>query len=216
MTAPIGGELIGRVAPRLPLTARRHRPVLIGAGLLLVAGCGLGSAWLVHAAKATNAVLVVARPVPVGQVIGDGDLTVARIAADSGLSTVAAGRRRRIVGRVAAVDLLAGQLLNPAAVTTQTPPGPGEQLVGIAVKDTQRPTRLRPHDPVLLVGTPPVDADVSDTPPPSIPGTVLRVGAPDADGTTVVDVLVAATDGPRVAARAATGRIAVVVESGGR
>lgn len=213
MTAP-DGKLVA--APRLPQIARRRRPALIGVGLVLVAGCGLASAWLVHAARTTTAVLVVTRPVPVGQAIADADLTVARIATDPDVSTVAARQRSRIVGQVAAVDLLAGQLLTPAAITKHSPPGPNEQLVGIAVKDTQRPSRLRPHDPVLLVGTPPVDADVPDAPPPSVPGTVLRIGAPDAEGTTVIDVLVAAVDGPQLAARAATGRIAVVVESRSR
>ena len=60
--------------------------------------------------------------------------------------------------------------------------------------------------------TPAADADPPAGVPASITAVVVRVGAADLNGVSVVDVTVAPGDGPALAARSATGRIAIVVQ----
>ena len=83
----------------------------------------------------------------------------------------------------------------------------------IAVPPSRMPaTGLAPGTPILVVSTPITDADATTGgAPASIAARVVRVGTPDLNGLTPVDVAVPAGDGPALAARAATGRIAVVV-----
>ena len=50
---------------------------------------------------------------------------------------------------------------------------------------------------------------------PPIAATVVRVGAADINGVTVVDVTTAAAAGPRLAVAAANGHVALVVEPSG-
>ena len=45
-----------------------------------------------------------------------------------------------------------------------------------------------------------------------IPATVVRIGAMDVNGVTVVDVTVGPADGPELAIAAANGRVALVVQ----
>jgi flagella basal body P-ring formation protein FlgA len=56
-------------------------------------------------------VLVVAREVPAGQVVGDQDVRVAELGLGPGVATLGVGDRGRVVGQVASVPLAAGQVL---------------------------------------------------------------------------------------------------------
>ncbi|MFZ5871536.1 MAG: SAF domain-containing protein, partial [Actinomycetota bacterium] len=176
----------------------------------------LSGAWLVKSAGDRVAVLAVARPVPFGAVITAQDLTRAEVSADPAVATVPVADIDEVLGLVAATNLAPGSLLTRAAVTDVKPPGPGEVLVAIALPATRMPAgSLQAGDKVLVVDTPPADADAPTLPPSTIPATIVRLGAPDLNGVTVVDVTVADSDGPALAARSATGRIAVVVQPRG-
>lgn len=192
---------------------RRRRGMFALLGVVLVAAGGLVGSQLVMASGDRSAVLAVTRPVPYGAVIRDEDLTVARVGLDPALHPVAASRRGEVVGRFAATELRPGTLLTSGQVTTTLLPGPAAELVGVAVKASQLPARpLHTNDRVLIVSTPPQDGDPPAGQPPSMEATVVSVGTPDENGVRVVDVRVAAGTGPSLAARAATGRIAIVVE----
>jgi hypothetical protein len=83
----------------------------------------------------------------------------------------------------------------------------------VGVSAVQLPTTaLRPGDDVLLV---PVTAsggmESSGGAPAAVAATVVASGPPGTDGLRVVDVLVDASDGPDVAARAAAGLVAIVM-----
>jgi len=56
-------------------------------------------------------VLVMAREVPAGQVLGDQDVRVAELGLGPGVATLGVGDRGRVVGQVASVPLAAGQVL---------------------------------------------------------------------------------------------------------
>lgn len=115
---------------------------------------------------------------------------------------------------VTTTDLKPGALLPPDSVTGERFPGPGEELVGVGTSRT--PSRpLHAGDQVVVVSTPPEDAEPSEEQPERLDATVVSVGRIDDDGMRVVDLRVAASAGPMLASRAATGRVALVLESPG-
>lgn len=201
----------------------RRRPALWAAGVALVAAGALGAAGLVGRAGDRVEVLAVARTVPVGQRIAAEDVTVARVAADPALRPVPAAEQDRVVGRVAAVELRPGSLLTTGEILDTAVPGPGEQVVGVAAGPGQLLARgLRPGDQILLVPVPGdaatagasgSDAGAGDTVAVGepLPARVVQVGPPDATGRSTVDVLVSRDVGPRVAALASTGKVALVL-----
>ena len=210
------GHGVLRAPPVIPVRGRR-RPGLLAAGLMLAALGGLVSVWLVNSAGHRVPVLVVARPVSAGTTLTDADLARTDVSVDADVRTVPADEASQVVGRVAASDLAPGQLLDPASLADAGPPGPGQVLVVLSLPAARMPASgLHPGDRLLVVDTPPTDAGPPMTPPATIPATVVRVGAPDLNGVTAVDVSAAAGDGPSLAARSATGRIAVIVQPRGQ
>lgn len=223
------GSAAGPAAPvplRETAVRTRRRRGLWTAGVALVAAGGMAAAVLVGRAGDRVEVLAVARAVPMGQTIGEGDVTVARVAADPALHPVPAFRRGEVVGRTAAVELRPGTLLTGEEVTDAVTPAAGEQVVGVAAHPGQLPARgLRAGDRVLVVPVPGDQAggasatmasDVGSVGEPA-PARVVQVGPADADGAVTVDVVVGEAAGPRVAALASTGRIALVLQpAGGR
>lgn len=177
----------------------------------------LGGVWLVNRAGHRVGVLVVARAVPYGAVITADDLGRAEVSVDPTVATIPASDASRVVGRVAGTTLTPGALLSWSALTDRAPPGPGQVLVALALPATRMPAgSLHAGDSVLVVDTPPADGAAPTLPPSTIPATVVRLGQPDPNGVTVVDVTVNSTDGPALAARSATGRIALVLQPRGR
>ncbi|MFJ3973247.1 SAF domain-containing protein [Streptomyces parvus] len=208
-------------APRL-VRQRRRRPGLIALSVALIAAGGLSGAVLYAASGQRSAVVVVSRDVPVGSLIAKEDLAQASIALDPAVKSVKASQTDSLIGQRAAVDLRAGNLLSPAQVTKETLVGPGDQVVGVSVKPSQLPaTKLTPGQRVLIVSTPDPDAAATETPaqpgaPKTLSATVIEVGAPAVGtGNIVVDVALPAKSGPDLAARVATGNVAVIVDARG-
>ncbi|MBW3615709.1 MAG: hypothetical protein KY439_10440 [Actinobacteria bacterium] len=136
-----------------PPPARQRRWSLAVVGLLLTLGAALAFAVLWMNAGQRRPVLAMARAVPAGQVITPADLQVVRVATDPGVSVVPSERRARVVGRTAGVDLVAGALLSDAQLGRPTAVGPGEAVVGLPLRSSQLPARLRPGDRVAVVDT---------------------------------------------------------------
>jgi hypothetical protein len=171
---------------------------------------------MVSAAGDRVSVLVLARDVPYGATITERDLQVVDVSVDPALDALPASRLNDVVGQVAAVGLTEGALLPERALTTQAPPGDGQLLVGIAVPSGRMPASpLAAGDSVLVVETPPNASDPVVGPPNALRATVVAVAEPDLNGMTVVDVTVSSGDGPALAALAATGRVAVVLQPRG-
>ncbi|UZK55651.1 SAF domain-containing protein [Streptomyces drozdowiczii] len=204
------------VAPPRALKQRRRRPALIALSLALTAVGGLSGALLFTATGERTDVLAVSHEVAAGEVIEDGDLTEVSISLDPALKPVKAADRGSVVGKRAAVALTPGALLARDQYTATSLLKQGDTLVGVATKPSQRPTSgLFPGRKVLIVSTPGENDEAADAPPQTIAATVVAVGDPaDATGVATIDVAVPATDGPALAARAATGRVAIVVKSG--
>jgi hypothetical protein len=202
-----------RLAPVVPPRGRR-RPGLITAGVALSALGALVAVWLVSSAGDRTDVVMLAHDVPYGTTITADDLTTTAVAVDASVATVGAEGASNLVGQVATADLAAGTLLAPSDVAPAGPPGPGEALVPLPATAERLPaTGLRPGDRLLVVDTPTQAADPPTERPETFDVVVARVGAPDLNGVSVIDVVAAADDGPALAARAATGRFALVLLS---
>ena len=200
-----------KVVPAPPRTRRRRS--VIAAGVALVALGGLAAAWLTTVVGNTSPVLVLSSDVTRGDVLSQQDLTVAQLPADPALSPVPAADRPAVVGQRAAVDLAAGTLLTPTSVTSEVLPADGSSLLGVALIPAQLPARaLRPGDQVRVVDTPRDQDDPPTGDPVATRATVVATRALPDTGQTVVDLTVPSEQAAGLAARVATGRVALVVD----
>lgn len=196
-----------------PTRKLRRRPlmVLVSTGLVLV-GAVLGvGVWMLS----SSSVEVVAARASIerGAVITAEDLAATRVTVDGSIPVIRADQLNGLVGKRAASDVAAGTLLSPGQVTDALPPGTGDSVVGVALSAGHLPAEpLRPGDRVRLVQTPAAQGEV--------PATLVTIDAevqsvtPAADGqSTVVDLLVPSSRAAEVAARAATGQVALVLDS---
>jgi Flp pilus assembly protein CpaB len=197
-------------------TARLRRidlRVVIGLALLL-AGV-LGTVAVVQRAGQRVPVLVMARDVPAGQVVGDQDVRAAELGLAPGVATLGVSDRARVVGRVASSALAAGQVLTPAAVGGGPALGPGRVAMSVAVAPAHAAAGLvRAGDRVAVVASGTVDQpDVrAGVVLSSVP--VLSVLTPPQDaggeGRLLVSMAVTLEEAPLLA-RAAQGTIDLVL-----
>ena len=204
----------GRTVGPNPLPGKlRRRPLMALAWVALVLlGAALGVVvWM--GSSASSEVVAVRVAVDRGELITAEDLMVVRVSVDPAVQVVPSSRLDGLVGQRAASDLSAGTLLNPAQIQPDVLPATGQSVVGIALAVGQLPAEpLRSGDRVRLVQTPSEQAEVT-TNPVTIDATVQSV-TNSADGQQVdVDVVVPSAKAAEVAARAATGRVAVVLDS---
>ena len=195
----------------------RRRPWLLGLGALLAALGSLTVVWLVGAAGQRQEVLAVRAELAYGEVVTADDITIARVSVDPGISVLPGADRDVVVGQVATTRLTPGMLLTEGMVEPVGEPGPGRVLVPIAVPAERMPAGgLRAGDRILAVDSEPAGSDVgASVAAAPTAATVVRVGPADINGVTVVDVTTAAAAGPRLAAAAANGRVALIVEPTG-
>ncbi len=201
-------------APALPATKTRRRSGVLAAGVALVAVGALGAAYLTQVVGDTSRVVAVARDVQPGERIKRVDLTVADVSTDPALRPVPANRLFDLVGQRAAVTLTAGSLLTDAAVTEKVLPAAGQSLVGVALQPAQLPAEpLRAGDHIRIVDTPASQGEPPRTTPQTTPGVVVSSAGPDDRGQTIVNVTVPDGQAADLAARVATGRIALILDT---
>ncbi len=194
----------------------RRRPALTAVAIALIALSGAGAAWLSTAVGHTHSVLAARTAIERGSVITAGDLTTASINADPALHPVAASGREQILGRRAAVDLAAGTLLTPQSVTAAAVPAPGQSVVGISLTRAQLPAQpLRQGAKVRIVDAPKTQDDPPSGTPTSTAATVIDARQPSDDGSVIVDVTVPSAEADILAARAATGRVVLILDGAG-
>lgn len=192
----------------------RRRPLLFALCAVLVATGALGAAFAFTSVNDTHEVLVVNRDIARGETIEPGDLSVARLSVDPALNPVNGSEKSSIDGTRAAVDLWAGTLLSDQQVTESLVPGEGESLVGISLTSAQMPSEsLYAGDRVRIVTTPGDQGEVTDEDPVTIEAIVVGVSEVVETGETVVDVSVLQEDSADLAARVATGRVALVLDA---
>lgn len=201
---------------RVPSVRTRRRPVILAVAVMLVAVGILVAVSLVNSMSHRQEVLVLAKDVPQGHTLTAADLTDVRINSDAGLNIVLTRDRSEVVGKTVSSGLTAGTLLNPSVLTSGVLPPKDDTLVGITVSPDKLPaTALQAGDSVSLVDTPrdqdssPVQAPV--TTHAQVVGVHPLEGSQN--GQVTVDVLVPKDEGPWVGARAATHRVAILLET---
>lgn len=222
--SPATGAAEGPGAPLRPETPlggapapRRRRRSLLVVGALCVLTGSLAFSWMLRSAGDRVEVLALSRDVPVGQELTADDLTVAALPADPALNPIPAGDKKSLIGRRAGTDLKQGSLLTSSQLATGSLLREDENLVALAVERGHAPIEaLAPGDAVKVVSTPGADGEESKAPPAEIEARVVKVGRANASGAVVVQVAVPGADSSLLAARSATGRVAVVLISKGR
>lgn len=200
--------------PLAPPPKLRRRPGMIAIAVASVCIGAVLAAWAWSATTRTTEVLVARDVIARGEVIDVDDLARVQIGTDPSLDPMPASAFDSVVGKRAALDIAAGGLVTRSALSTTVIPADGNSIVGVAVTPAQAPSEpLQVGDHVRVVVTPPVgDAAPSGTPEVS-EAEVVGTHYSEETGQLVVDVQLAAGEAATLAARAATGNVAIVLDS---
>ncbi|ROO62978.1 SAF domain-containing protein [Micromonospora sp. Llam0] len=193
----------GSEPPRGPVLRRRVSPLRVLLAVLLILGFALAGAVVADRIDTRLPVLATARGINAGQVITEADLTVVRVAADSTVATVSETDRGAVVGRTAAVPLVAGALLSPGQLGAAAWPPAGQALVAVGVKPGRLPSGVTAGSHVLVLIVP-SSADVGTGGAAQVVQAEATVWsleeAKDQSGDMAVSLLIAEVDGRRLAA----------------
>ena len=204
----------GRV-PAPPPKLRR-RPLLVVASVAAVCLGALLAVWAYTSTSTAQEVVAVRSSVPRGTVITREALVTVRVGVDPALKPIPSAELGSIVGQRAAMDLAAGGLVTEANLTAAVLPPASMSVVGVSLPAGLLPGEpLQVGDAVRVVATPGEQGDVvvGAKPPRFIAASVVGV-YPDADNAkTVVSVQVPYGQAAELAARAATGKVALVLDS---
>lgn len=203
------------LAPSKPTRARR-RPAVIALGVALVALGILASVGLTTVLGQTRQVLAVTSDIARGEPIGAENLAVVDLPnGPTVLDWVDGDLLEEVSSQVATSDLTKGSLVTSGSYAPQLQVSQGKAIVGVALAPNQMPlgTPLRSGDQVSIVETPVAGGDAPVEKPTEIAAVVVSTSRADIGDQTVVDVEVADDDAAALAARAATGRVALVLKS---
>jgi hypothetical protein len=199
-----------------PPTKGRRRPALIALGVALVIIGGLATWYLTQAVSDTETVLTTSSAVSRGEQITADDLTTIEIAGGQNVDAFTAAQAQTAIGQVALVDLPAGSLVTPDNIGETIAIENGQSIVGVALTTAQLPSYpLAAGDTVRIVETPVAQGEPPATTPATFEAVVFTTRFDEATGQTIVDLIVPESRAADIAARAATGRIALVVDAGG-
>lgn len=208
-----GGAATGSPVKATPPTKTRRRPAIIAAGVALVIVGGLGAVWYASSVGDTVAVLVTKGDIARGQTIESSDLTTLEIGGGQSTAAVTAKNADQVIGEVAKVDLPAGSLVTTDNVGVALEVADDESIVGVALTAAQMPSYpLTAGDAVRIVDTPIAQGDPPSSTPQSYEATVFTTRFDEATSQWIVDLVVPKSRAADIAARAATGRIALVLD----
>ena len=197
----------------VPPRARRRPMLMLAAAAMVLLGSGL-SVWAYSSLGSAQEVLAARVDVARGTVITPEALQVVRVGVDPALQVVPVANKDALVGQRAAVDLKAGQLLVPQAVSDDVFPHAGLSVVGLTLGSGQMPgTPLLVGDQVRIVSTLGAQGQAQASEIRVFTGEVVGVSAADTTGKATISVELPVGQAPEVAVWAATGNAAVVLES---
>ncbi|MHB1927833.1 MAG: SAF domain-containing protein [Acidimicrobiales bacterium] len=212
---------------RLGGAGRRRQWPRVGVGIVVVVGCALGFAATSLQIGGRTGVLDLRASLPAGGVITAADLGVVQVSAP-GLATLPAAEQASVVGRAAAVPLVAGSLLSPADLGPASTLPAGHAEVAVALKPGGFPPDLTPGDHVLVVTLPAttgagsaagtgsaggIGSTGGTVPLGPTPAVVIGVAPPGANGgtDTVVTLQVRLADAPAMADAGGGGQASLVL-----
>ena len=195
-----------------PPRPRRRAWQLATAVALAASGAVAGTlAWT--STSSMTSVLVATDSLHRGDVIDEGSFTTVRTYDDAALDPVTPAELTALIGERLALDVAAGSIVTHDAVAGFEPTQPGRLLVGVRLDTAHAPgTPLLVGDTVLAVVTPPDGGAAEDGIPTSARAEVAGVTYDGETGDTILDLLVSEADGPMVAANAAAGNVAILLE----
>lgn len=208
---PDPGPVPGGITPPPKL---RRRPALVAGAVGAICLGALLGAWAWTSTTNTQEVLAARTTIPRGSTITADDLARVRLNGDPALSPIAGSSYDEIVGQRAALDIAAGSLLTAESTSTDLLPPDGSSVVGVALTPAQAPgVQLQTGDRVRVVVTPAEGSEAPSGVPTSNDAEVLGSQIDELTGELVVDVIVPHTDATVLAARVATGNVALVLDS---
>jgi Flp pilus assembly protein CpaB len=208
------GEANLAAPPLVPPPKLRRRPTIVAGAIAAVCLGAVLAAWAWSSSTSTQQVLVATAEIPRGSVIEAEDLTTARLNVDSAVAVLPASAADDLIGQRAALDVAAGGLLTADLVQKGSIPASGKSLVGVALKPEQAPGEtLMAGDLVRVVVTPGQDGETPKIAPEFSAAEVVGIHHDSETGQTVVDLLVPHAEASLLAARVATGNIALVLDS---
>lgn len=197
-------------------TKSRRRVWMIALGITIVLIGALMTWYVTTTTSRTVSVLTTSDNVQRGEAITQSDLTTITIAGGQNVDAIPASEAADIVGRVASVDLPAGSLLTSGNTLDTLPVPEGSSIVGIALNSSQLPSyRLVAGDAVRLVDTPVAQGEPPTSDPQTFDATVFTTTYDEANQTWIVDVVVPEREAASIAARAATQRVSIILDSAG-
>ena len=210
---PATGEA-HEATPSPPRVPGRRNPKWIALGVVALCLGGLLS-YLIYARLANETTVVtVAQTVYRGEVVDAADLNTITLQGNTIAQAVPAADLGTMIGKRAAVDLVAGSVLLASAVTDESIPASGRAIVGLKLSAGRTPTSLLiPSAAVRLVALPPQNGS-DDTTGDTFTARIIDQ-ATGSDGTSIlVNVDVAADQAPIIAQLAAQDRIALIRDAG--
>lgn len=212
-TATTGPERarIGRAVGPRPARGRRTGWAALAVALML--GFGVLGGYLFLQAGTKTPVVVMAKTVPAGHVITRADLSSVTIA--GALTTIATADLDSVVGRRAAVTVLAGTPLQRSMLSSDGALQPGQAHVGLAVTSGQIPADgVRAGDTVQVLRLPGTGAaaDPDDQAQVLVPATPVWSARPDParPGGVLLTVTVPAETVGEIVSASGAGQVAVV------
>lgn len=194
-------------AQRNPRAKVRTQWMALGGALVVLAGILV--VWSLSTAADRVQVVRVARPVHAGVALRADDLSVAGVAYDASVQGLVPARSiDALIGRVAAIDLAPGVLLQKGMWRDAPPLKTGEHAVGVVLKPGRMPSSIAAGDEAIAAPLQPGDAAVP------VAVRVIDVTVAD-DGTTTVSLAVPDASAVAVAQLAATDQLVLVGSSGG-
>lgn len=185
-------------------------PYLV-AGVLLVVASTVGVLLTVMQVGKRSPVLVLARPVVVGQVLAVGDLRVASMSTDPGVDVVTVDQSRMVVGESVSYSLPAGMVLSRAVLGAPRTPPAGQGVVAVAAAPGQFPPQLVPGTTVSII----YNARPGLSAAPESWRAVVCGIAPTVSGEgMVISLMLPAQDARQVAA-VPSGQLSIVAEAAG-
>ena len=199
----------------------RRVPYLL-LGVVLVIACATAAVIVAMQLDNRQSVLVLARPVTVGQLLSTQDFRHVSLSTDVGLDAIPAAEQSVVVGRPAAFSLPAGALLTHGSLGTPAIPTDGQAVAAVALKAGQFPPALAPGARVAVLvsagssstGTPSANSGQVAAPIAQWTAAVTDVGAGSDQQSTVVSLQLPEANA-RQLATAPAGQISLVALSGG-
>lgn len=139
-------DMVRRVST--PVTAVRFPELAVG--VFIVAASIGGAVFWQRSVEAGTAVLVAARDVARGEVLGTVDLAEIVVTSSADIALIRSSASEQVVGRRVTADLSRGTPLVPAFLTSTGIVGPLDGLIGLTVGSSSAPDEIAAGDQVRI------------------------------------------------------------------